>query len=307
MPSTGPARCCATWSPPDGWGANPAAASTNTEPRFAPHGGPAPPRGFLPPCRRGRVRVSWAELLPMKLRYLLLAFLVLTIAAAAVQPLYRVDADVAFLPHDGIALNAHTGRVLWRFPRFDGEVLTDGHGLLIVGWVALIQPKLNRRVTRFCRLSTSDGKRLWCRDWAAVEQAALDAAGKFWYIHTPGRFSIARIADGQSDHAFHIHDDSDLALMPLPATGALLLERHSRAAVALSYRPGATALDAENVPEGAYTFQGQRQGVLLYIGEKHDFFLAAPLKLLEHGASAAFPRVSLDGSGFLFTDVQGNA
>lgn len=243
----------------------------------------------------------------MKLRCLLLAYLVLAIAAAAVQPLYRVDADVVFLPRDGIALNAHTGRVLWRFPRFDGEVLTDGHGLLIVGWVALIQPKLNRRVTRFCRLSTSDGKRLWCRDWAAVEQAALDAAGKFWYIHTPGRFSIARIADGQSDHAFHIHDDNELALMPLPGTGALLLERHSRAAVALSYRPGATALDAESVPAGAYPFQGQSQGVLLYIREKHEFFLAAPLKLLEHGASAAFPRVSLDGNGFLFTDVQGNA
>src|SRR6185437_15714646 len=147
-------------------------------PRIAPPR-PAPPRAFPPACRPAHVRVSWADrgsdrvaargkvevegrcpacspaksgraiLLPMKLRCLLLAYLVLAIAAAAVQPLYRVDAEVVFLPHDGIALNAHTGRVLWRFPRFDGEVLTDGHGLLIVGWVALIQPKLDRRITRF--------------------------------------------------------------------------------------------------------------------------------------------------------------
>jgi len=242
----------------------------------------------------------------MKLRYALLVLL-LAVAAAAVQPLYRVDAEVVFLPRDGVALNAHTGRVLWRFPRFDGQVLTDGHGLLIVGWVAMIQPKLDRRITRFCRLRASDGKQLWCRDWAAVEQAALDAAGNVWYIHTPGRFSIARIADGQSDRAFHIHDDSDLALMPLPHTGVLLLERHSHAAVALSYRPGTAALDAENVPEGAYPFRGASAGVLLYTRAKHDFFLAAPLKLLEHGASSAFPRVSLDASGFLFTDLQGDA
>ncbi|MGH9393973.1 MAG: PQQ-binding-like beta-propeller repeat protein [Terriglobales bacterium] len=237
----------------------------------------------------------------------LCALALLGIAAAAVQPLYRVDAEVVYLPRDGVALNAHTGRVLWRFPRFDGDTQTDGHGLLLVSWVAMVQPQLRRRVTRFCRIRTSDGKQLWCRDWAGVEQWTLDAAGKFWYIHTPGRFRVLRIGDGQSDHSFPLHDDARLALMPLPEQGVLLLERASHAAVALSYRPGAAVLTAESVPSEVYPFRGNGPGLLLYTREKHDFFLAAPLKLLLHGAGAAFPRVSLDGSGFLFTDLQGDA
>lgn len=242
-------------------------------------------------------------------RALLLLFL-LAVAAAAVQPLYRVDREVLFLPQDGVALNAHTGRVAWRFPRFSGQTATDGHGLLIISWVSSILPDLHRKVTRFCRLRTSDGKQLWCRDWAEVEHWTVDTSGRYWYVHTRGRLEVLDASDGQSDRGFSLHDDHDLSLLPLPTQGVLLLERHGgQVQEALSYHPGAAALGSEDVPPSLYPFRGDGHGLLLYAREKGEFFLAAPLKRLlgEHAGPRLdlFPRASLDRHGFFFTDWQG--
>ncbi|HUX66140.1 MAG TPA: PQQ-binding-like beta-propeller repeat protein [Terriglobales bacterium] len=242
-------------------------------------------------------------------RALLLLFL-LAVAAAAVQPLYRVDREVLFLPQDGVALNAHTGQVAWRFPRFTGQTSTDGRGLLIVSWVTDILPAMHRRVTRFCRLRTRDGKQLWCRDWAQVEHWTVGTRGRTWYVHTRGRLEVLSAQDGQSETGFGLRQDHDVSLLPLPAGGLLLLERnHGQVRAALSYHPGAAALSAEEVPPALYPFRGDGHGLLLYARQKGEFFLAAPLRLLwgGHGGAGAgsFPRASLDRHGFFFTDWQG--
>ncbi|MGH9482961.1 MAG: hypothetical protein ACRD1L_12815, partial [Terriglobales bacterium] len=229
----------------------------------------------------------------------LLLLAALALAAAAVQPLYRVDAEVLFLPQDGVALNAHSGHLLWRFPRFNGQTTTDGHGLLLVSWVAAIEPILQRPITRICRLRTSDGKHLWCRDWPSVEQWNADASARWVYIHSPGRLEVLDAADGQADRGFGLRDDQDLTLLPLPGQGALLLERRRGQAVeALTYRPGAAALSTEDVPPSLYPFRGDGHGLLFYAREKGEFFLAAPLRLLLGQRAAPdpgdFPRASLD-------------
>src|SRR6185312_8895799 len=236
----------------------------------------------------------------------------LTAGAWAVQPLYRVDRDVVFLPLDGVALDAHTGHLRWRFPRFQGETQTDGRGMLIVSWATVIQPKLHRRVFRFCRLRTSDGARLWCRDAVNVLQWTLDNDSAAWYVHTPGRLEVRHTSDGQSDRGCGLPDDRELTLMPLPERGAMLLRRrHGQTSEALTVRPGAATLEAETVPPGLYPFHGNGHGLLLYARQKSEYFLAAPFKLLLHeagrGAEAksAFPAASLDGHGFVFTGWQG--
>lgn len=248
-------------------------------------------------------------------RRLFFVVFLLAALAAAVQPLYRVDADLLFLPQDGVALNAHTGRVAWRFPRFEGQTYTDGNGLLLVAWVSSIQPRLrNLRYTRICRLRTSDGKQLWCHDWPAVEQWTVDSGGRWWYLHTPGRLQVLSLADGQPDRGFALAQTGELSLMALPTDGVLVLDRdphsHGAHAEALCYRPGATGLTAEAVPAAMYPFQGKSRGLLLYSREKGEFFLAAPLTALLHRlqrkpAAQPFPRASLDDHGFVFTDWQG--
>jgi len=94
----------------------------------------------------------------------LVFFLALTALAAAVQPIYRVDADTLFLPLDGVALNARNGHVAWRLPRYQGQTYTDGHGLLLLSWVSGITPNIGHRTTSICRVRTSDGKKLCCRE-----------------------------------------------------------------------------------------------------------------------------------------------
>lgn len=253
-----------------------------------------------------------AQQVTMSVVRALLLLIALAVAAVAVQPLYRVDAEVLFLPQDGVALNAHTGRLLWRFPRFSGQTTTDGHGLLLISWVAAIEPILQQRVTRICRLRTSDGRHLWCHDWPGVQQWIADASGRWVYIHSPGHLQVLDATDGQADRGFGVRDDQELTLLPLPGQGALLLEqRHGHTEEALSYRPGAAVLTAEDAPPSLYPFRGDGHGVLLYAREKGEFFLAAPLRLLlgQHPRPSPedFPRASLDGDGYVFTDWQGQA
>lgn len=255
-------------------------------------------------------------------RYLC-AVLVLAVGAAAVQPIYRVAADVLFLPGDGVALSARSGAVVWRFPRFDGQVYTDGHGLLLVAWVDAIrrwdshlniQPEFAvRRYTRVCRLRASNGQQLWCRDWPDVEQWTVDSGGSYWYLRSAGRLQVISVADGQPDRGFALDDNRDLTLMPLPGRGVMILSRGGRDSPAegLVYQPGAAGLAAEALPAAVYPFRGDGRGLLFYVRERGEFFLAAPFTALFHRVhplqadGRAFPKASLDDHGFVFTDWQG--
>lgn len=254
--------------------------------------------------------------------------LALTVAAAAVQPVYRVADNIIFLPLDGVALNTRNGGVAWRFPRFDGQIATNGHGLLIVSWVAGIQPMLGRRVTRFCRLRTEDGRRLWCRDWPNVKQWTLDSSGQRFYVHTRGRLDVLSASDGQPDRGFALSGDADARLLSLPRRGAMLLEHHRTWSESLAYRPGATGLEAERLPADVYAFD-HGGGLLLYARRQDAFYLAAPLRQLAATDDAfthpaplpagalgwaapaeagplPFPRASLDPHGYVVTDRDGS-
>lgn len=234
----------------------------------------------------------------------------MAMAAAAVQPVYRVDADTIFLPLDGLALNAHTGHLAWRFPRYRGQTYTDGHGLLVLSWVAATAPHFHNRFTRICRLNTRTGASLWCRNRAGVEQWVVDNSGGFIYIHSSGRLDVLEASNGQPDRGFDLRNDDELTLLPLPQSGLLMIERHrGRAVAALRYQPGAVAITGEPVPAALYPFQGNGRGLLLYARPQREFFLAAPFRRLfdrrQADSGDAFPRARLDQHGFIFTDFQG--
>jgi len=243
-----------------------------------------------------------------------LTLVLLAAAAAAVQPVYRVANDVLYLPGDGLALDAHTGHLLWRFPRLDGgHVYTNGRGLLLVSWTQVIRHPLEVHFTRVCRIDAQDGHRLWCRDWADVQQWTVDGGGRFWYLHTPGRLQVVAVADGQTDRGFkldHYGNDSNLQLLPLPQHGVLLFDPRGGGsqALALVYRPGAAALDAETLPAGIYPFRGDGRGLIFYAQDKGEFYRADPFAVLVAAPAPKphqFPEASLDAHGFLFTAWQG--
>lgn len=240
------------------------------------------------------------------------AVLFLGFAAAALQPVYRVDADLVFLPLNGVALNAHTGRVVWRLPRFEGQTYTNGRGLLLVSWVDVVQPLFrNRRFTRICRIRTGDGNKLWCRDWSDVEQWVVDTQGRRFYLLTRGRLQVVELKDGQPDRGFPLRDNGQISLLPLPAGGVLALDRGSHPdnqIEALHYQPGAATLSAEMLPRTVYPFQGDGRGLLFYTRERGEFFLAAPFTALFHRLHPPreFPRASLDDQGYVFSDWQGS-
>lgn len=238
-----------------------------------------------------------------------LACSLLATAAAAVQPVYRVAPSVLYLPGDGLALDAHTGRLMWRFPRLNaGQVYTDGQGLLMVSWVHVIRHPLNVRFTRVCRLNTNDGQQLWCRDWADVQQWTVDTSGRQWYLHTQGRLQVIHTTDGQTDRGFKVEHDRGLKLMPLPTGGALLFDRGQQNSLAIVYHPGAAALDAEALPAGIYAFRGNGRGLIFYAQDKGAFYRADPFTVLAPAPLPPhhFPQASLDEHGFLFTDWQGS-
>lgn len=244
-----------------------------------------------------------------------LAILLLAAAATAVQPVYRVANDVLYLPGDGLALNAHTGHLMWRFPRLDGgHVYTNGQGLLLVSWTHVIHHPLEIHFTRVCRIEAQDGHRLWCRDWADVQQWTVDSGGRFCYLHIPGRLEVVAVADGQNDRGFkldHYGDERDLQLLPLPQHGVLLFDPRGggNQALALVYRPGAAALEAETLPAGIYPFRGDGRGLIFYAQDNGEFYRADPFTVLVTTPAPAlhqFPEVSLDENGFLFTAWQGS-
>ncbi|MGH9519346.1 MAG: PQQ-binding-like beta-propeller repeat protein, partial [Terriglobales bacterium] len=263
---------------------------------------------LLPHPRLGRM-------LPVMERCLLLrlgaALVFLALTASALQPVYRVDADLLFLPLNGVALNAHTGQVVWRLPRFDGQTYTNGRGLLLVSWVDVVQPLFhNRRFTRICRIRTRDGAKLWCRDWPDLEQWVVDTQGGTFYLHTRSRLQVVSLRDGQPDRGFSMREDGQISLLPLPSGGVLALDRGTRTGnqiEALHYQPGAAALTAELLPRTVYPFQGDGRGLLFYTREKGEFFLAAPFTALFHRLHPPreFPRASLDEQGYVFSDWQG--
>lgn len=239
------------------------------------------------------------------------ALMLLALTAAALQPVYRVDTDLIFLPLNGVALNAHTGQVVWRLPRFDGQTYTNGRGVLLVSWVDVVQPLFrNRRFTRICRIRTHDGAKLWCREWPDLEQWVVDTQGGRFYLHTRGHLQVASLQDGQPERGFSLREDGQITLLPLPSGGVLALDRGARVGnqiEALHYQPGAAALTAEALPRTVYPFQGDGRGLLFYTREKGEFFLAAPFTALFHRLRPPreFPRASLDEQGYVFSDWQG--
>ena len=243
-------------------------------------------------------------LMPRGLRLLSLLFL-LALTAAAVQPLVRVAPDLLYLPTDGVALSARTGHVLWRYPRLDGAVHTNGRGLLLVSRVTAVYRRLNLRFTRICRLRASDGHELWCRDEPDLLQWTLDAGGRRWYAHTPGRLQVFATGDGRQQRSFHLRQGDGLTLLPLPAGGALLLASGPKHSQALVYRAGATALAGYTLPGRVYAFHGGGQGLLLYAPPAGAFFLADPAPVRLPQSEPRFPRASLNRHGFVLTGWRG--
>jgi hypothetical protein len=207
--------------------------------------------------------------------------------APAVQPLARIAPNVLFLPASGLALNARNGHVLWRTPRFDGQVATNGQGLLLISWVREVDKADHRRITRVCRLDARTGRRLWCRDWTGVRRWALDTAGRIWYMHTAGRLQVVGVGHGNIDCTFKLPLYADLQLMPLPLGGVSMLERRPRQAAELwTYSPGAPALNLESLPSSVYPFRGDGRGLLFYVRRAGEFYLAAPLRLIAAARAA---------------------
>lgn len=244
-------------------------------------------------------------------------------APAAAQPdLYAVSRDVVYLPGEGVALDAATGRLRWRVPRLaPGRVLTDGAGVLVYAYLADVYRVPHFRRYRVCRVATETGKTLWCFATVHLDHAALSARGDLLFLLRGRRLDFISVATGRrvggldvpnwaGARLFALADDSAALFLAGPAGSSVLV-----ASVAGEEDAAAGRADppprarAWRFPRALYAFHGPGPGVLWYAPARARFVVAAPPDAEIGGALAAayerlprplgFPRVVTGRAGYV--------
>lgn len=217
--------------------------------------------------------------------------------------MWKIDHDTIFIPQDGLALNAHTGVLLWRHPRFQGVIVSDGAGLLLVSYLSAINQIMHVRSTRLCRLQARNGQETWCRELVELKAWVVDAGRQILYVQRPGRLEVLDAAHGHTVASFPLHD-SQGDLLALPRGGVLLLDSGPTHTIAALYHPGDAALQWHKLPMYLHPFRGEDGGLLLYASNRGEFYSPALQPVYRQPEGQAFPTASASRKGFVFTDLQ---
>lgn len=220
---------------------------------------------------------------------------------ASAQQLWKIDHDTIFIPQDGLALNAHTGRLLWRHPRFQGTTVSDGAGLLLVSYLSGINNTMHVRSTRLCRLQARDGREAWCREFVGLKAWVLDASRQLLYVQRYGHLDVVGAAHGRTVSSFPLRN-SQGELLALPRGGVLLLDSGPTHTIAALYQPGDAGLQWRKLPMYLHPFRGADGGLLLYASNRGEFYSPALQPVYRRPGEQDFPTAGASRGGFIFTD-----
>lgn len=207
------------------------------------------------------------------------------------------------MPQDGLALNAHTGRLLWRYPRFQGVTRSDGAGLLLVSYLSAINQAMHVRSTRLCRLQTRNGQEVWCREFVELKAWVIDAGRQILYVQRSGHLDVLDAAHGHTISSFPLRDGQG-DLFALPRGGVLLLDSGPTHTIAALYHPGDVGLQWRKLSMYLHPFYGDDGGLLLYASNRGEFYSPALQPFYRQPEEEEFPTAEVSRAGFIFTDRQ---
>lgn len=226
--------------------------------------------------------------------------------AAAQQSLYVITPRLVYLPQDGVALNAATGRVQWRIDRLDGSVLTDGHGLVIYSYLAGIDDLLHFHQYRVCRARPENGKSAWCFLVPHLEEMALSAAGDYLFLRRRRELEIRATATGHRLCSFQLGQFEAPEMLALPDDGVAILDSSLQRSRLLTISLGGDSRPTEEMrvfDHPLHAFHGPGPGVLWYAPSRGQFVaisdILRPTGYGGDGDSQSFPRALADQRGFL--------
>ncbi len=227
--------------------------------------------------------------------------------AVAQQPLAVVNPGLVYLPRSGVALDAATGRVRWRTPRYSGQVLSDGRGLLIVSYVAFIRhgPPLSYDWVRYCRLRPADGRAAWCINAMNGLGAKLSASGQWLYVQRPGRVDVYDTGSGQRLRSVATPRGEMLAL---PDNGVAVFTARPRRSRLWAFSLARKQAIVKRFPRPIFAFHGAGAGVLWYAPQAGAFISplgAAPPLPAAGGATGGFPNAVANRWGFAVSQAEG--
>lgn len=229
--------------------------------------------------------------------------------AVAQQSLVLVNPDLVYLPQSGVALNAATGKVQWRTPRYSGQVLSNRRGLLIVSYLAVIHhapdSSFSWRWTRYCRLRATNGRRKWCADALDAEGAKLSASGKLLYIQQPEHVDVYNAGSGRHLNSLGTPDGEMLAL---PGNGVAVYTAQPRHSRLWAFSVAMKRAVIKQFGRIIFAFHGPGAGVLWYAPQAGRFInplgdaAPAPTPAAEPGN---FPSAVTNRWGFTVSQKRG--
>ncbi|MHB8735870.1 MAG: outer membrane protein assembly factor BamB family protein [Terriglobales bacterium] len=226
------------------------------------------------------------------------------LAAQEVVPAGSAGHTVLFLPQDGLALDAATGRLRWRFPRYQGATYSDHGQLLLTNFVTRINRAFHLHESRLCRLNPDTGKTIWCRNQSQFLSGALDARGDVFYVQRVDRVDVLRLTDGRRVQSVSLRPLTGGRLLPLPDGGVMIVESDGNGTRILQLLPAAAPL-VRQLPATLYPFQGDPRGLVFYNPRSGEFLDPLTLHIEVRRLAEPrrpFPRVSVDAHGLVFSD-----
>ena len=223
----------------------------------------------------------------------LLWLMLVAAPAAAQQALVVVNSGLVYLPQSGVALNAATGKVQWRTPRYSGQVLSNRRGLLIVSYLAVIHREQDSsfswRWTRYCRLRAANGRPRWCADALDALGAKLSASGKLLYIQQPEHVDLYDARSGRHLHSLGSTPDGEM--VALPGNGVAVYTAQPRRSRLWAFSLAMQRVVVKQFARIIFAFHGPGAGVLWYAPQAGRFI--NPL-----GAAAPAPTPAADPGSF---------
>lgn len=254
----------------------------------------------------GEVRVRFRGDFPAGLALLGLALW--AVPAGAQQKLAVVNPGLVYLPQSGVALEAGNGQVKWRTPRYGSRVLSDGHGLLIVSYLAVVQKDSleNRyRWTRYCRLRAATGRRAWCATALDASGAALSADGQYLYVQEPRRVEVYAASNGRHLRGAGTPDGE---MMPLANNGVAVFSPRPHHSRLWSFSLTMKQAVVREFTRPLFAFHGPGAGVLWYAPRSRRFvggLEATPSLPPAASAPGSFPEAQTDRWGFAVSQNDG--
>ncbi|MGH9505712.1 MAG: PQQ-binding-like beta-propeller repeat protein [Terriglobales bacterium] len=224
----------------------------------------------------------------------------------AQQKLAVVNPGLVYLPQSGVALDARSGQVRWRTPRYGPRVLSSGHGLVIVSYLAVVQRDSLQhpyRWTRYCRLNPKNGRAAWCVTALDAIGAALSADSQYLFVQRPRRVEVYSSRDGRHLRGAGTPDGE---MMPLADGGVAVFSPHPRQSRLWAFSLAMQRAVVKVFTRPMFPFHGPGAGVLWYAPGAGRFVggLGATPDL-PAAAGASFPDAQTDRWGFAVSQNDG--